>query len=122
MRITFGQVSIDQPFVDWSGNCGNLSAAVGPFAIAQGMLPAERIPENGFVEGVSGSEYRQNHHQSGAHYQRTGSGNGAFELDGVTFPAAEIAVDFVDPADALGGAMFPTGNLATPSMYPAFTA
>ena len=108
----FGQVSIDQPFVDWSGNCGNLSAAVGPFAIAQGMLPAERIPENGFVEvriwqANIGKTIINRVPITNGQVQETG----AFELDGVTFPAAEIAVDFVDPADALGGAMFPTGNL-----------
>ena len=84
----FGQVSIDQPFVDWSGNCGNLSAAVGPYAIAQGMLPADRFPQDGIAE------------------VRIWQAN-----IGVTFPGAEIAVDFLDPADSDGGAMFPTGNL-----------
>lgn len=108
----FGQVSIDQPFVDWSGNCGNLSAAVGPFAISQGMLPADRIPENGFAEvRIWQSNIRKTIVNrvpiSDGQVQETGD----FELDGVTFPAAEVAVDFMDPADDEGSAMFPTGNL-----------
>ncbi|MGO1893125.1 MAG: PrpF domain-containing protein, partial [Luteimonas sp.] len=45
----YGQVSIDTAFVDWSGNCGNLSTAVGPFAIANGFIDAARLPENGTV-------------------------------------------------------------------------
>ena len=108
----FGQVSIDQAFVDWSGNCGNLSAAVGPFAISQGLLPAERIPEDGFVEvriwqANIGKTIVNRVPITKGQVQETGD----FELDGVTFPAAEIAVDFMDPADDEGGAMFPTGNL-----------
>lgn len=108
----FGQVSIDQPFVDWSGNCGNLSAAVGPFAISQGMLPADRIPENGFAEvRIWQANIRKTIVNrvpiSDGRVQETGD----FELDGVTFPAAEVAVDFMDPADDEGSAMFPTGNL-----------
>ena len=108
----FGQVSIDQPFVDWSGNCGNLSAAVGPFAISQGMLPPERIPENGFVDvkiwqANIGKTIINRVPITRGQVQETGD----FELDGVTFPAVEIAVDFMDPADDEGSAMFPTGNL-----------
>ena len=108
----FGQVSIDQPFVDWSGNCGNLSAAVGPFAIQRGLLPAERLPENGFAEvriwqANIGKTIVNKVPISHGEVQETGS----FELDGVTFPAAEIAVDFMDPADTDGSSLFPTGNL-----------
>ena len=103
-------MSIDQPFVDWSGNCGNLSAAVGPLPLPK-AYPSERIPENGFVEvRIWQANIGKPHHRvpiTNGQVQETG----AFELDGVTFPAAEIAVDFVDPADALGGAMFPTENL-----------
>ena len=108
----FGQVSIDQAFVDWSGNCGNLSAAVGAFAIAQGLVDAGRVPENGVAEvriwQVNIGKTIVNHVPivNGA-VQETGD----FELDGVTFPAAEVRVDFVDPADREGGSMFPTGNL-----------
>ena len=96
----FGQVSIDQPFVDWSGNCGNLSAAVGPYAIAQGMLPADRIPQDGIAEvriwqANIGKTIINRVPMIGGQVQETGY----FELDGVTFPGAEIAVDFLDPAD-----------------------
>ncbi|MGO1396007.1 MAG: 2-methylaconitate cis-trans isomerase PrpF [Halomonas sp.] len=107
----FGQVSIDKPYVDWSGNCGNLSAAVGPFAITNGLVDPARIPENGVVEVRIWQVNIQktivsrvpivNHE-----VQETGD----FELDGVTFPAAEIPVAFMDPADG-EGAIFPTGNL-----------
>ena len=109
----YGQVSIDKSFVDWSGNCGNLSAAVGPCAIAMGLVDAVRIPQ----DGVAVIRIWQANIQKTiiAHVPIT-SGQvqetGDFELDGVTFPAAEIAVEFMDPAEeGDGGAMFPTGNL-----------
>ncbi|AYO04397.1 2-methylaconitate cis-trans isomerase PrpF [Vibrio parahaemolyticus] len=114
----FGQVSIDKPFVDWSGNCGNLSAAVGPFAIHAGLIPQERIPENGIVTvrvwQVNISKTILVHVPIvNGFVQETGE----FELDGVTFPAAEIQVDFVDPAEG-EGSMFPTGNLVDDLVVP----
>ncbi|MCZ0925517.1 2-methylaconitate cis-trans isomerase PrpF [Halomonas janggokensis] len=107
----FGQVAIDKPFVDWSGNCGNLSAAVGPFAITHGLVDPGRIPENGVVEVRIWQVNIQKTIVSrvpmaNGEVQETGD----FELDGVTFPAAEIPVAFMDPADG-EGAIFPTGNL-----------
>ncbi|NVC50105.1 2-methylaconitate cis-trans isomerase PrpF [Vibrio diabolicus] len=114
----FGQVSIDKPFVDWSGNCGNLSAAVGPFAIHAGLIPQDRIPENGIVTvrvwQVNISKTILVHVPIvNGFVQETGE----FELDGVTFPAAEIQVDFVDPSDG-EGSMFPTGNLVDDLVVP----
>ncbi|MGB2248246.1 MAG: 2-methylaconitate cis-trans isomerase PrpF [Alcanivorax sediminis] len=107
----FGQVSIDKPFVDWSGNCGNLTAAVGSFAISNGLVAADRIPENGIAEvriwQVNIEKTIIAHVPiTNGEVQETGD----FELDGVTFPAAEVQVDFMDPADG-EGAMFPTGNV-----------
>lgn len=107
----FGQVSIDKPFVDWSGNCGNLSAAVGPYAIANGLVDPTKIPQNGVAEvriwqvNIGKTIVSQVPIVDGQ-VQETGD----FELDGVTFPAAEIPVAFMDPADG-EGAVFPTGNL-----------
>ncbi|TOK21206.1 2-methylaconitate cis-trans isomerase PrpF [Vibrio parahaemolyticus] len=114
----FGQVSIDKPFVDWSGSCGNLSAAVGPFAIHAGLIPQDRLPENGIVTvrvwQVNISKTILVHVPIvNGFVQETGE----FELDGVTFPAAEIQVDFVDPADG-EGSMFPTGNLVDDLVVP----
>ncbi|MFH4400611.1 2-methylaconitate cis-trans isomerase PrpF [Vibrio diabolicus] len=114
----FGQVSIDKPFVDWSGNCGNLSAAIGPFAIHAGLIPQDRIPENGIVTvrvwQVNISKTILIHVPIvNGFVQETGE----FELDGVTFPAAEIQVDFVDPSDG-EGSMFPTGNLVDDLVVP----
>ncbi|CAB3826550.1 2-methylaconitate cis-trans isomerase PrpF [Achromobacter mucicolens] len=109
----FGQVSIDQPFVDWSGNCGNLSAAVGPFAITNGLVDAARIPQ----DGIAIVRIWQANIQKTivAHVPITGGAvqeTGDFELDGVTFPAAEVRLEFMDPAEeGDGGSMFPTGNL-----------
>ncbi|MFN3579546.1 MAG: 2-methylaconitate cis-trans isomerase PrpF [Pseudomonas sp.] len=112
----FGQVSIDTPFVDWSGNCGNLSAAVGAFAITGGLVDAERVPQ----DGVAVVRIWQSNIGKTiiAHVPMTNGGvqeTGDFELDGVTFPAAEVQIEFLDPADEGdgegGGAMFPTGNL-----------
>lgn len=111
----FGQVSIDKPFVDWSGNCGNLSAAVGPFAISNGLIDASRIPKNGMATvriwqaNIAKTIIAQVPITNGA-VQETGD----FELDGVTFPAAEVQLEFINPAaeeEGAGGAMFPTGNL-----------
>jgi len=115
----FGQVSIDKPFVDWSGNCGNLTAAVGAFAISSGYVDEERIPDNGAVteavtQIVTVRIWQANIRKTiiakvpvtNGEVQETGD----FELDGVTFPAAEVQVEFMDPADG-EGAMFPTGNL-----------
>lgn len=111
----FGQVAIDQPFVDWSGNCGNLSAAVGPFAIAAGLIDPARIPRQGVAtvriwQANIGKTIVSHVPIVDGMVKETGD----FELDGVTFPAAEIMLEFMDPAaeeEGGGGAMFPTGNL-----------
>jgi probable AcnD-accessory protein PrpF len=111
----FGQVSIDKPFVDWTGNCGNLSAAVGPFAIENGLVDRSRIPENGIA---TVRIWQQNIAKTIVAHVPITNGRvqetGDFELDGVTFPAAEVQLEFMDPAaeeEGAGGAMFPTGNL-----------
>ena len=111
----FGQVSIDKPFVDWSGNCGNLSAAVGPFAISNGLVDPARIPRNGVAvvriwQANIGKTIIAHVPITDGVVQETGD----FELDGVTFPAAEVQLEFMDPAaeeEGAGGSMFPTGNL-----------
>ncbi|GGD10008.1 2-methylaconitate cis-trans isomerase PrpF [Halopseudomonas salina] len=111
----FGQVSIDKAFVDWSGNCGNLSAAVGAFAISSGMVDASRVPQNGTAvvriwQANIGKTIIAHIPITDGEVQETGD----FELDGVTFPAAEVQIEFMDPAadeDGGGGSMFPTGNL-----------
>jgi len=112
----YGQVSIDTAFVDWSGNCGNLSTAVGPFAIANGFIDAARLPRDGnFAVKVWQANIGKTIvvHVPMAHGEVQETGD--FELDGVTFPAAEIVLEFIDPADEGegegGGAMFPTGHL-----------
>ena len=114
----FGQVAIDKPFVDWSGNCGNLSAAVGSFAIAQGLVDAARIPHNGVAvvrvwQANIGKTIIAHVPITNGEVQETGD----FELDGVTFPAAEVKLEFLDPAaeeegaDGANSSMFPTGQL-----------
>ena len=107
----FGQVAIDKAFVDWSGNCGNLTAAVGSFAIYSGLVDADRIPENGvctvriWQANIEKTIIAQVPITNGE-VQETGD----FELDGVTFPAAEVPVEFIAPVDP-NEAMFPTGNV-----------
>ena len=117
----YGQVSIDSAFVDWSGNCGNLSSAVGPFAIANGLLDPARVPRDGTCtvriwQANIGKTIVAHVPVVDGQVQETGD----FELDGVNFPAAEIVLEFLDPSDEpapaqaageAGGAMFPTGNL-----------
>jgi len=107
----FGQVAIDKAFVDWSGNCGNLTAAVGSFAISNGLVDPSRIPENGIaVVRIWQANIKKtiiaNVPMTNGEVQETGG----FELDGVTFPAAEVEVEFLSPVDA-SESMFPTGNL-----------
>ena len=111
----FGQVSIDKAFVDWSGNCGNLSAAVGAFAISNGLVDSERVPRDGVAviriwQANIGKTIIAHVPMTNDEVQETGD----FELDGVTFPAAEVQIEFMDPAadeEGEGGSMFPTGNL-----------
>jgi probable AcnD-accessory protein PrpF len=108
----FGQVSIDKAFIDWSGNCGNLTAGVGAFAISQGLLEAQRVPQDGLCtvriwQVNIGKTIIAHVPMTGGEVQETGD----FELDGVTFPAAEVQIEFLDPADDSGGSMFPTGNV-----------
>jgi len=111
----FGQVSIDSAFVDWSGNCGNLSAAVGPFAISGGLIDPDLVPDNGVAvvriwQANIGKTIIAHVPMTNGSVQETGD----FELDGVTFPAAEVQLEFMDPAaeeEGAGGSMFPTGNL-----------
>jgi hypothetical protein len=111
----FGQVSIDKAFVDWSGNCGNLSAAVGPYAIGNGLVDAARVPRDGVAtvriwQANIGKTIVAHVPVTAGAVQETGD----FELDGVTFPAAEVQLEFMEPAadeEGAGGAMFPTGNL-----------
>ena len=111
----FGQVSIDSAFVDWSGNCGNLSAAVGPFSISNGLVDPTRVPHNGVAvvriwQANIGKTIIAHVPITEGQVQETGD----FELDGVTFPAAEVQLEFMDPAaeeEGAGGAMFSTGNL-----------
>jgi 2-methylaconitate isomerase len=107
----FGQVAIDKPFVDWSGNCGNLTAAVGSFAISSGLIDPARVPADGTAvvriwQQNIGKTIIARVPMTGGAVQETGD----FELDGVTFPAAEVQVEFISPVDA-ADAMFPTGNL-----------
>ena len=110
----YGQVSIDSAFVDWSGNCGNLSSAVGPFAIANGFIPADRVPQHGVC---TVRIWQKNIGKTIVAHVPIANGevqeDGDFELDGVTFPSAEIPLEFLDPVDEgdEGGAMFPTGNV-----------
>lgn len=117
----FGQVAIDQPFVDWSGNCGNLTAAVGAFAISQGLVDAEKIPKNGLC---TVRIWQKNIQKTIIAHVPITDGQvqetGDFELDGVTFPAAEVQIEFLDPADdgEEGGAMFPTGNVVDTFVVP----
>lgn len=118
----FGQVAIDKAFVDWSGNCGNLSAAVGSFAISAGLVDAGRVPRNGVAvvriwQANIGKTIIAHVPITEGEVQETGD----FELDGVTFPAAEVQLEFLDPAadeDGAGGSMFPTGNLVDDLVVP----
>lgn len=118
----YGQVAIDRAFVDWSGNCGNLSTGAGAFAIHAGLVDPSRIPEHGTCEvriwqANIGKTILAHVPVTNGQVQETGD----FELDGVTFPAAEIVLEFLDPSDEGedGGALFPTGNLVDDLEVPA---
>lgn len=110
----YGQVAIDRAFVDWSGNCGNLSTAAGAFAIHAGLIDPSRVPDNGTC---TVRIWQANIQKTIIAHVPVTNGEvqetGDFELDGVTFPAAEIVLEFLDPSDdgEEGGSVFPTGNL-----------
>ncbi|RTL27817.1 MAG: 2-methylaconitate cis-trans isomerase PrpF [Burkholderiales bacterium] len=119
----YGQVAIDKAFVDWSGNCGNLSTAAGAFAIHAGLIDPARVPDNGVcVVRIWQANIKKtiiaHVPVTNGQVQETGD----FELDGVTFPAAEIVLEFMDPSDDgdEGGSMFPTGNLVDELEVPEF--
>src|SRR5680860_136108 len=117
----FGQVSIDRPFVDWSGNCGNLTAAVGALAISRGLVCEDRLPQDGFAtvriwQANIGKTIIARIPMSDGEVQEIGD----FELDGVAFPAAEVQLEFMYPADGGEGAIFPTGNLVDELDIPGF--
>ncbi len=103
----FGQVRIDAPVIDWSGNCGNLTTAVGPYAISEGIVAA---PKDGLATvriwqaNIKKRIVAQVPMRGGEVVEE-----GDFELDGVTFPAAEVKLEFMDPGEE--GEMFPTGNV-----------
>lgn len=111
VNYLFGQVAIDKPMIDWSGNCGNLTGAVGSFAISNGLVDKAKIPENGICEVKI---WQQNIQKTIIAHVPITNGEvqetGDFELDGVTFPSAEVKIEFIDPVDSEGD-MFPTGNL-----------
>lgn len=116
----FGQVAIDRAFVDWSGNCGNLTAAVGSFAISHGLVDASRIPAQGIC---TVRIWQVNMQKTIIAHVPIQNGQvqelGDFELDGVTFPSAEIKIEFLDPTDDTdGGSMFPTGHLVDELVVP----
>jgi len=122
VEYLYGQVSIDKPFVDWSGNCGNLSTAAGAFAIHAGLVDSSRIPDNGVCvvrvwQANIGKTIVAHVPITDGRVQETGD----FELDGVTFPSAEIILEFMDPSDDgdPGSSMFPTGNLIDELEVPA---
>jgi probable AcnD-accessory protein PrpF len=120
----FGQVAIDRAFVDWTGNCGNLSAAVGPFTISNGLIDPDRVPDDGIAtirvwQANIGKTIIAHVPITKGAVQETGT----FELDGVTFPAAEVQLEFMDPAaddEGSGGKLFPTGKLVDELDVPGF--
>lgn len=118
VNYLFGQVAINKPYIDWSGNCGNLTAAVGSFAIENGLVDNSKLPENGIAEVMI---WQQNIQKTIIAHVPISNGRvretGNFELDGVTFPAAEVKVEFVDPADG-DGDLFPTGNVVDKLVVP----
>lgn len=123
VNYLFGQVNIAKPMIDWAGNCGNLTAAVGACAINMGIVDADKVSSSIDVDAVSGicevRIWQENISKtiiahvpvykdadSKVQVQETGD----FELDGVTFPAAEVKIEFIDPVDSSSD-MFPTNNL-----------
>lgn len=107
----FGQVAIDRAFIDWSGNCGNLTGAVGAFAITNGLVDKNKVPDNGIC---TVRIWQKNIQKTIIAHVPMQNGEvqelGDFVLDGIAFPAAEVVIEFLDPADG-EGSMFPTGNV-----------
>lgn len=110
VEYLFGAVAVDRPVIDWSGNCGNLTAAVGPFAVSAGLL---NVPRDGLA---TVRIWQANIGKRIIAHVPVRDGElleeGDFRLDGVAFPGAEVVLDFLDPAGAGGGSLFPSGRLA----------
>ena len=120
VNYLFGQVAIHKPHIDWSGNCGNLTAAVGAFAIENGLVDLHSLPNNGIAKVVI---WQENIQKTIVAYVPMYDGQvqemGDFELDGVTFPAAEVKIEFIQPVDS-NDALFPTGNVVDTLQVPEF--
>ncbi len=104
--FTFGQVDVRTPHIDWSGTCGNMAAAVGPFAIDEGLIPAlEPVTSVRVFSTNTGKRYI-------AHvpvYAGQAAVEGEYMVDGVPAPGACITLEYPDPGGSLGGELLPTG-------------
>lgn len=113
----FGAPAIETPVIDWSGNCGNLSSAVGPYAISEGLVDAPR-------DGMAVVRIWQANIQKRiiAHVpMRNGEvqEEGDFVLDGVAFPGAEVVLEFLNPGGS-DGSILPTRNAIDELDIPGF--
>jgi len=103
----FAQVDVERPLIDYTANCGNLSGAVGPFAISEGLVEAIDGTTSVRIWQVNTSRLIVAHVpvRDGEPVEE-----GAYVIDGVPFPSAEIALDFYDPGGSVTGKLLPTGN------------
>jgi 2-methylaconitate cis-trans-isomerase PrpF len=104
---TFGQVEVTRAAVDYRGNCGNISSAIGPFAIDEALIPA-REPTT--VVRIHNTNTRKLIHAHVPVKAGEAAVGGDFALDGVPGTGARIALDFLDPGGAVTGRLLPTGQ------------
>ncbi len=108
---TFAQVSVKDASVDYSGNCGNMSSAVGPFAVDEGLVTASAADAAG--EATVRIHNTNTRKLIVAHFPLDGGRaavDGDFSLPGVAGTGAPVRLDFLEPGGAGTGRLLPTGN------------
>jgi 2-methylaconitate cis-trans-isomerase PrpF len=105
---TFVQLAVDKPVADWTSNCGNLTSAVGPFAVDEGLVSA--------ADGEARVRIHQTNTRKVIHARFTVRGgkavvDGDYKVPGVAGTGARIRLDFLEPAGAITGRLLPTGNV-----------
>ena len=106
VTFTFGQVNVHQPVIDWSGTCGNISAAVGPFVISEGLVPASEPITRVRVLATNTNKRFIAHIPV---YNGEAEVEGNYTIAGVPAPGACITLEYLDPGGSLGGQLLPTG-------------
>lgn len=107
VESTFGQVDISRPLVDWGGNCGNMTAAIGPFAVDEGLI---RAVEPATTVRIYNTNTRKIIVATVPTAEGRAQAEGDFRIPGAPFPGARIDLEFTEPGGSMTGRLLPTGK------------